>query len=457
VQTSETIDPVTEARLKELLNSGASLDQLLAAMVPESRMDNLRSLALLRRFDRQAMSEALSLKGTNQEDELKSLLEDNQVIESAEEPGIFAVACTHRQSARGWWNIVVDPVDGTWLGKSEDDQQRNKECHEIHERMVAYFSRAEGGNWLYEHLHHLCAVKPGEAMALLVEELATCLPQPEPDGDDAVPSSHPDARDGIALGRATDLLRVVEEQTGYLPAAEKDIYLAQSSLVETWTAVCREWFRSRRYIRRPNVHQWFEEMRNPEGKPFLFLHAAGGSGKTMSLRWLITHHCVPRGEPVAHLDFDDFVDTGPIKGWQLLLRCAEQLDRQLPTRPLSTLIKDIVPFEQALRDRSRTPITRGESMTEQGQPDDVLLKFPAKFGRHLQRINDRIITIIIDTLEVPMLRDDVTDVTEFIAMLVRFAMVARNVRIILCGRYQLADMKLEDELRNDGEIWNFYD
>ena len=83
-----------------------------------------------------------------------------------------------------------------------------------------------------------------------------------------------------------------------------------------------------------------EKLLRDKKKWILHLHASGGMGKTMFLRWLAARHAVaaPQRWPCARVDFD-FVNLTAVSNhpWLLLLRLAEQLDKQVPGTPFYEL------------------------------------------------------------------------------------------------------------------------
>ncbi|MEV6978923.1 hypothetical protein [Kitasatospora sp. NPDC093806] len=166
------------------------------------------------------------------------------------------------------------------------------------------------------------------------------------------------------------------------------------------------------------------------------LHATGGAGKSMLLRWFMARYCQDRAIPVpcAYLDLDrcdPVVAAG--QPWLLLLEAAAQLNEQLPDAPFEELLAEhgeCLSLLLGKRDRASGPaltVQRGRA---------VRRRFGAVLEESLQRRGTSAI-LVLDTLEELLLRDG-APLRELTAMLDELV-EAPGVRIVLSGRYDLAE------------------
>lgn len=423
-----------EEKIFELMRKGYSFDQIAVEVMPEDESNVMRHVALFRRIDAGAFECVLPAPDPNVARQLESLRASDYLAVTT--GGIFAIRDKLRDTFIKRWDVQMDSDAGRCIGKDAYSFLN------LQQKLANHF-RERGRDFELEHLHHLIPANPDAGIRRMEEMLRERLPQPDETTQGATDATLESARDGIALASAFDVLDVVDKQLEYVPENLKESYKSVRRQVEASSYWCDAWYRTRRYIPRQRIHTWFKKLHAPNGSRILEIHAPGGSGKTMSLRWLITHHCIPRREPIAHLDFDHFIGS-PQEPWQLLLRCAEQLDRQLAGAPFTTLILDGQAWESTLQSNPSSTQLYVDPIKIKNFSED----FPRRFGNLLTSASKSIVTIIVDTFEEAMVHG-LTPVAPFIAWLVRFAQHCLHVRLIICGRYSLEHRNFGATLKDE--------
>ncbi|CAN3984886.1 hypothetical protein [Kitasatospora purpeofusca] len=194
------------------------------------------------------------------------------------------------------------------------------------------------------------------------------------------------------------------------------------------------------YFPRPRVEEPLRTLLTSDDRRPLRIHATGGSGKSMLLRWFMARHCQDRPVPVpcAYLDFDH---TDPALAvthpWLLVLEAAEQLNGQLLESPfdafLATYRKELAALP---RNRSRAA-DAFLSVQIVGRRTAVVADFAAVLSETLDRQATRAV-LVLDTLEEVLLRDGAR-LGELTAVLNGLAGRVHGLRIVLSGRYDLGD------------------
>jgi AAA ATPase domain len=193
-----------------------------------------------------------------------------------------------------------------------------------------------------------------------------------------------------------------------------------------------DWYRSRRFLERSQVRDRFQALLAGEGGRAMVLHAPGGMGKTMHLRWFVTHVCVPRGIACARIDFDDVVATAAVdEPWLVLLAFAEQLERQLADDRLKYLLTgDAAEELPRLWRTSRADLEVGTRSRGGGIRE-----------RLVSALNDLPsadpIVLVIDTLEVASLRTGAS-LAPLVAELRALQEACPAVRLLFAGRFDIA-------------------
>ena len=398
-----------------LLRQGVGIEDMASHLADDRTLALQRQCALLRRSDRAGLGLALAPVTADLDAELPGLLARGDLTQPAADRDLYLIPRGLRETQLRRWDLSPGPDGPAGADAAAFRAQ--------HLALAEHFS-ALGPAWEHEHLHHRLAADPTVGLDLMDALLAVRLPQPADEGDGALPAMLEGAIDGLAVARALDLLDLVHEQLPFLPEGLKPRYNRARGLVESWSWWSDDWFRTRRYVQRPRVQP---ALVTPASR-ILELTAPGGSGKTMLLRWFITHHCLPRGRPIAHLDFDHFIDR-PRQPWQFLIHCAEQLNRQFAQAPFYSLIQRGRDLEQATA-AAAAPFVAA---------------LPESFGGILNSQGQEPVTLVVDTFEEAMLTDPAAAVG-FVVLLLRCALICPRLRLVLCGRYPLTHLGLEGEL-----------
>jgi hypothetical protein len=244
------------------------------------------------------------------------------------------------------------------------------------------------------------------------------------------------------LARAQDVIDVLAtgDRAQVLPEDglprlrnEHQVFLSGRSM---WAA---EYHQTARYLLRQEPERKLTGLLEQEEGQILQIVAPGGTGKTMQLRWLVARNCQLQRPPVpcAWIDFD-MADprraaTFP---WLILLELARQLDLQIPGAPFSELVRD---YERYLPLLSQAP-EPGLVSVDEGtviDAEDIAYRFCAALAPDA-RPADAPVVLLLDTMEEVVLRsaDDASGIAE---MLDRVCREAPSARLILSGRYDLAD------------------
>lgn len=192
---------------------------------------------------------------------------------------------------------------------------------------------------------------------------------------------------------------------------------------------------------------------DPKKKWILHLHAPGGMGKTMFVRWLISRRCVPEPYriPCGRLDFD-FVGSNKVSKhrWRLFLDLAREIDAQIPGNIFSSLIKKFTHDERTLEHQQTQPASsptpaqlEAERNREVGRENDILFLF----GEAIKNAKlDKPVLIILDTLEEVILYSP-NDFVEIVKLINRLRPAIPNLLLVLSGRYDLAEPKPDTAIR----------
>ena len=388
------------ARLKSLLeDQKLDIDTAFDTLVRESRApgteDTLARAALLRAFDRVAYESLLADAGSPPFEKFVAL------------PGVEPVPGREGH----YWVVPQDRARliAGWSARTEAFVQ-------LH-RAAAEFYASPNRNDPLARLHHLTACDPKAALALFELEFA------------AADASFDLARCNALL----DVLRGAKDRIGpelaQALARQQQRYLARSMFADSY-------YRTGTYFLRPRIYAEVEKVRADPQRWILHMHATGGMGKTMFLRWLVARELVPKGVPCARLDFDDVsVDAVRRHPWLVLLPICEQLNPQLP-RPFLTEILESAPPYQALLQPGGSAGVPAEPAASTGTHDaDGGKGLVTRMGHALLESGASEIFVILDTLEVVTVSPEVF--AQIFALLDRLHDVVPGVRLVLAGRYHL--------------------
>ena len=255
------------------------------------------------------------------------------------------------------------------------------------------------------------------------------------------------------LARAQDVIDVLatEDRAQVLPEDglprlrnEQQAFLSARSI---WAA---EFHQTARYLPREEPERDLTGLLELDEGQILQIVAPGGTGKTMQLRWLVARHCQLQRPPVpcAWIDFDVADPRRAVMfPWLILLELARQLDLQIPGAPFHELVQD---YERYLPLLSQAP-EPGLVSVDEGtviDAEDIAYRFCAALAE--ARSADAPVVLLLDTMEEVVLRS-AGDASGFAETLDRVRREAPSARLILSGRYDLAD-RLDDIRQRFGRL-----
>jgi hypothetical protein len=213
-----------------------------------------------------------------------------------------------------------------------------------------------------------------------------------------------------------------------------------------------EYTKSENYLQRTDLFDSANAFLQSKGSGMFPIYGAGGRGKTIFLRWLVSRHCVPRPNciPVAQVDFDDIniakLETFP---WLILLRLAEQLNRQMEGAPLSEFLDRHVKFSPILLPAARQrgelrvddferELAESSSREETSGVPGIGTTAVREFAHKM--VGPRVV-LILDTLEEAVLHfpGSLTKVLKMFREVLQVGKEDGQVKLILSGRYDLKE------------------
>jgi hypothetical protein len=270
--------------------------------------------------------------------------------------------------------------------------------------------------------------------ALLFDAIA------DPDAGLAAFSAAYKAADGkFDLSRCADLLELLRTNYALLDLTLRNFLNEREQYLRSRALFADDYYQTVLYVERAELAATQGLMRG-EGSRMLNLYGKGGLGKTMLVKRLIAHECVPETSgtriPVARVDLD-FVNLSSLaeQPWLLLLEAAFQLQPQMVGGPFQTLIG---PEERSLARQLRrgtTSVREGDaaSFAASGGADENKIQSLFKTGVGAQPV-----LLVIDTMEEIQLH-----YPQGLARLLQQSADCQascpNLRILFSGRYPLLD------------------
>lgn len=437
------MDPILQ-ELLERSQAGASVGEILALLqqtLPRGERELLRRCALVRQFDEGLVEEVLRPSIPADVPDVPSFAE--LIQQSAVEPVGPAGA--------------KEPIDGTyrlWSGARRDHLESwMQEWDEsspafvaVIPRTVRALGRAIAGYWEQpgrtrepEALHALLLGDP-EAGAQRFRRLY----------------EEADARADLAA--CADLLRILEDWD-WLPGRElKALREEHEFYFRMRTGRLNDFYQTAFYYERAPLRAACERLL-ADGEPWiLHLHAPGGSGKTMFVRWLMARHCAaaPQRIPSARLDFHNVNLARTVEDPRILLeQWAMELNEQLPNRPFGNFLahlresfergdRESAVFHRAYSLESFESSSGGSTLAEDSA-DAIWSAFAyilqdALPGRKCLLVLDTLeqLVLVTQTREGPVLQRQ----RELMDLLKRLAAVHDRFpgfRLVLSGRYPLTE------------------
>jgi cellulose synthase operon protein C len=204
-----------------------------------------------------------------------------------------------------------------------------------------------------------------------------------------------------------------------------------------------DYAKSTNYLQRTELFAQAEGFLKGDRSGIFPVYGAGGRGKTMFLRWLVARYCVPWSQriPVAKIDFDD-INIAKLKEFPqlILVRLAEQLNRQIMGAPFGEYLERNLPYVPIILPTPRIPEGIQVDGLEQELRDKRSLAEAATqdFG---YGVAGRQVVLILDTLEEAVLHfpDSLHAVVQMIKKIVQPTSKFGPIKLILSGRYNLKE------------------
>lgn len=397
--------------LRKAIESGGDL---LTALLNASEQRALAAASLPRRFNAEMYATIIA---PSAEADVTSFERLRAVGALADLPG------------RTGWYAVDAARRMRRVAKGEAFAPRSPSWRALHERLAQAFAADGADGWL-EQLYHRLSLSDESAEKAWQQRFA-------------------EERDRFDLARCENLLELLADRAAFVSPALASLGTRERGLLGARAALADDYARTGRYLERHAVLGAFESLRPPGPCYILQLHAAGGSGKTMFLRWLGARWCLPREVPIARVDFD-FLDESEraLASAFLLGKLAERLDPHLRGAPLFELLRDVA--EERRRSTARR--SAGQAAAE------VALRSPQALEREVrerlasvlvEHAAGRLVVLVFDTLEDATLKHQI-DVLELVTAIdalrnrtlelaAKSGREAPRLLLILSGRYTLEE------------------
>jgi len=398
------------ARILELLDEGASLDDAVAATAPgEKKQVTARNAVTDRCFavrflDEQVFAVVRATVDGGEQVALKRVVDDPFISAVPDRPHGFVTERAEREQRLRRWMQDRKPPD--WLP-------------ELSRRLADLHATDDERDELEEVFHRL-ADDTAEGITRLREVFGG-------------------AERTYDLARCRDLIELADERTllcGSTLVAERNQLQRRHDARRMWRGA---YARTVRFAEPGASRKPLDALVAGETR-VLRIVGPSGSGKSTHLDSLIARRCVPAGFACALVDLsavDPLIATK--EPWLLLLEIAHQLDRQLPESPLFNLLLDYG------ANRARLLGARERGTVELGHlaPSDKALRdldahdVRAEFVDALRQGAPPIL-IALDSLETALLADDSTATHHGTAALVeeleRLLEGVPSARLVLSGQ-----------------------
>jgi cellulose synthase operon protein C len=406
------------------LENGETPEAILSSLRPQGHRELLKRCSVVRTFDRGLFETVLLSDVGDAPPTFDEFVQTEEVEPLPRTKDFFQLRRVERSANwRAWWE-----------GEATESTAIPESLRRFLELLAEYYRATDNS---LDLLAHLSLIDPAKAAILFQERY--------------------DAADELFdLAGCQDLIDVLTDpdRTPLLEPelialrSDRAAYLRARSL---WSA---EYYQTATFLEPAGVRDLYEELVAGTGARVLDLHAPGGRGKTIQLRWLFSRQLVPepgvrRGQPLgggripcAKVDFD-LVD--PVNAtryaWLVLLEAAAQLNEQLPRLPFNELLERDGWAAPLLRRNAADP-TRVDSASKrvrsagEGMAEGIL----RRFGRTLNEAAGNVpVVLVLDTLEEVHLRPQ-GDLYKLLRMLSDLLQLCPGVRLILSGRYSVREV-----------------
>ena len=415
----DAASPVIATALAAIQQALASGGDLLTALLPASEQRGLRAAAMARRFDRAMFDELIAPAAGATPELLARLLDVGAVQPTPGRSGWFALDEKRRAHWLGVGAAAGTDTDTLAVGAPMWTR--------LHKQLADAFA-ALGPDAELEQLYHRLMLRQGQAEAHWRALYAS-------------------ACERFDLARCESLLDLLSQTARFISPDLASLMTRERGLLGARAALADDYFRTGRYLERRQVLAAFESLLADPQRFILQMHAPGGSGKTLFLCWLGARWCLPRGVPIARVDFDFLGDSERALAPVFLLgKLAERLDTQLPGAPFFELLRDMA------EERRRSLAPHGGAPLADDGVQARLVTLDAEVRERLartlvERCAGQSVVLVLDTLEEATLKHQVNvlDVVEAISAVrqrvqeLAPAPHAPRLLLILAGRYTLAE------------------
>jgi hypothetical protein len=409
-----------------LLSSGklGSMDDLQNYLRPTGERDLLKCTSLLRNFNKDIYDRMIDSfpRSTAPKIKFEEFIDSPDLEAVPRTDGVFRVKGPLQMIYLREWGVDS-------LSPAKEFQTQ------FLDRLISYFERGEPDNEL-DLLSVLLLTDPARAKKKFLDLFEK-------------------ADKNFDLTQCNDIVETLEERIMLL-----DPELSASNDLRSLCSEKRQYLKARNlfssdyyqtaffYARRSVVAEFDELLKEkplPGPKWIFHLHATGGMGKTMFVKWLISRHCVPepRRIPVARLDFDflhlPIVERYP---WLLVLAIAEQLNQQIQGNPFNEYLNDYWHYTTLLRHPKEIPgddsRANKEDAIERILPHDVDAIIKRVINVIEESSSNKMILVVLDTLERMVLHYK-NGLLAFLKRLEQIHDAYPMTRLLLSGRYNLQD------------------
>lgn len=161
-----------------------------------------------------------------------------------------------------------------------------------------------------------------------------------------------EADDRFDMAQCNALLEMLRLQDSWRGSALSQVWLDYRQYYSARMLFVEDYYKTGSYFQREEPLQKFQTVfyrSHPDDSWIYHIHATGGTGKTMFLRWLVARYLVPKRVPCARVDFDEFgLDEVVDHPARLFLRVVDQWSQQFHGSALTSLL-------EKLRREERTP------------------------------------------------------------------------------------------------------
>lgn len=305
------LEQVQSARLASSGGDVAGAIEMLTGASTPGLLQAIRQCALLRWFDKRLY--ALVCEGLSPSPPFDEFVRDSRVVERLS-PGRWTLAEGTRARWLADWQQADPPAWRRW-----------------NDRLAAVFVEYEARpDARLDAVYHLAASTAPAAGVLLFRRW------------------YDEADAAFDQAQCHALLEVLRLQKDWRGPELSRLWTEYSQYYDARQLFADDYFKTGAFLLRDAPLQALGDVlrpgsQRPADAPWVFhMHATGGTGKTMFLRWLTARYLVPRRIPTARVDFDDFALTEVVDyPLRLFVRIVEQWARQGRGTGLTPLLEKL--------------------------------------------------------------------------------------------------------------------